>query len=185
MSPSEIVVLVVGSVLTGGVGLRLVERLFSNTDNSKKETAALKRLEVSAEESIREELRKVEADLRATVRQAEQAEAQWRTQYFEAIGFKQASETELAVLKPKLISYIQQNQVLIAENETLKLKAGRRLTDQTTDTLYRIEEMGHLAADKAQHVASELDYSQKRADAVSGQPGESADAASRSRREEA
>ena len=54
----------------------------------------------------------------------------------------------------------------------------------TTETLERIERAGEMAAGAARQVASELQNSQGRADAIDGVPGESADAASRSGKED-
>lgn len=180
MSVIEVVVGLALAAFSGGVIVKLLDRIWTVRDQAKKETVAEKELHINESDRIRDELRKAEADLREELRRVERDEASWRTKYWEAIGSKQTLETELHTMRPRFIDLIQQNQHLIAENETLKLRAGRRLTDQTTDTLYRIEQAGVVAAEKSAQVADELEASQGRADSTAGEAGEAADAASRS-----
>lgn len=168
------------SALGGGFLSQLVNRRWRRKDNQARESVAEKELEINAAAAIREELRVEVATLRVQLARSEQDEAEYRTKFFEALGAKQTLETALHTMQPRYIDLIQQNQSLIAENETLKIKAGRRISDNQTETLYRIEQAGIVAAAESAHVADELSRSQGRADAIEGVPGEAADAASKS-----
>ena len=184
MTPIEMVGGLLLAAFSGGVVVRLLDRIWSVKDQAKKETVAEKELHINESDRIRDELRKAEADLREELRRVERDEASWRTKYWEAIGSRQMLETELHTMRPRFIDLIQQNQHLIAENETLKLRAGRRVSDKQTETLYRIEQAGQLAADKAQGVADDLANSHARADATEGPHGAAADAASKTDKSE-
>jgi hypothetical protein len=178
---------ILAAALGGGLFSRIWDRWWKGRDAAKKETVEEKKLELGEGAQIRQELLNEVRDIRMELRRVQDYEETWRIKYWEAVGVKQTLETELHTIRPRYIELIQQNQHLIAENETLKLRAGRRISDHNTDALYRIEQTGAriekagaVAADAAEHVATELRASQGRADIVDGHPGEAADAASRS-----
>lgn len=187
----DMVLTVVIAAFSGGLVVRLLERLWSSKDTTRTQSVELRREQLASDAAIREELREVEQKLRDELRTVEREEATWRTKYWEAMGAKAALESELHTMRPRFIDMIQQNQRLLAENETYKYRLGRRATDRQIDaeefehsasqTLARIEQAGDKAAAAAEKVATELEGSQERADAILGDPGEAADAASKSR----
>lgn len=184
MNVVEVIGALLVAALGGGFVGRLFDRWWSRQDRQEKESVAVKELHINEGDRIRDELRRAEAALREELRRVERDEASWRTKYWEAIGAKQMLETELHTMRPRFIDLIQQNQHLIAENETLKLRAGRRISDAQTETLYRIEQAGEIAAQKAEVVAEDLADAHARADAVDGPHGAAADAASRTQSEQ-
>lgn len=72
----------------------------------------------------------------------------------------------------------------LAKDQRASLAENARYNKATSESLARIEQAGAKAVVAAERVAEELAESQGRADEIHGVPGESADAASRSRKEE-
>lgn len=191
MSGDSVVLLVLGGLLSGGIGLKLLERFFATKDGTEKETAAIKAIQVSEHEAMRQELQQMIDKMEAKMEKIQDDESIWRTKYWEAQGARAAQESELVTFRSRNGELIQQNQALIAEVETYKIKEGRREEDRrsafqtaTEDALTRIESAGDKAVVAAQKVATELHESQGRADDIKdGAPGEAADEASRSGKE--
>lgn len=185
---SSVVLLVLGGLLSGGIGLKLLERFFTSKDGTQKETAAIKAIQVSEHEAMRQELQQMIDKMEAKMEKIQDDESIWRTKYWEAQGARAAQESELVTFRSRNGELIQQNQALIAEVETYKIKEGRREADRrsafqtaTEDALTRIEDAGDKAVVAAQKVATELASSQGRADDIKdGVPGEASDAASKS-----
>lgn len=117
------VLAIIAAAFSGGFFTKRLDKRSNKDEKDEANRADLRRIQADENEELREWWKGELKELKESLRAATEAENSWRMKFWELLGRQQATEAELAALRPKFIEAVQNAQAYLVELETYRARA--------------------------------------------------------------